>query len=325
MKHTLHPENLFRPFLILVILTGLQFTSHPLQGQTDSIPLQVMSDGVLLRGNILKPAGHTGKLPALIFLVGSGEPSTVQRYSSFIRYFFDEVLPGEGFALVYFDKRGVGQSDGVWYETTFEQRALDARNVALEIQKSAFIDGEKIFLAGHSQGGWIVQVALALYPELFAGGISMAGPTFGVRRQLVNDYTSRYICEKGFSEERAEKRATRRVNRELFLVSLLGRKGNLRQLKIIAPFEPRSYLQSIHRPILFLFAENDPLVSPRWSMDALEQHFPGGLPAHMEVYLAPGQEHAFRVAPPCYTGPMRDVPYSGSTREVVREWLVGRR
>jgi predicted peptidase len=40
----------------------------------------------------------------------------------------------------------------------------------------------RLYIVGHSQGGWIVQVALANYPTVFAGGISMAGPTFSVRK-----------------------------------------------------------------------------------------------------------------------------------------------
>lgn len=70
------------------------------------------------------------------------------------------------YALVYFDKRGVGKSEGLWYNTTFEQRALDAKNVALAIQKFEFVDHKNIYVIGHSQGGWIAQIALAEYPEV---------------------------------------------------------------------------------------------------------------------------------------------------------------
>jgi pimeloyl-ACP methyl ester carboxylesterase len=186
---------------------------------------------------------------------------------------------------------------GLWYNTTFEQRALDAKNVALAIQKFEFVDHENIYVIGHSQGGWIVQVALAEYPEIFAGGISMAGPSFGVRKQLVNDYQSKFICEKGLDENTALRKALGRVKREMFFISLFGIKGNLKQLKVIKNFEAEPYLKQIKKPFLMLFAENDALVNLKWSMDALGKMFPDGLPSHIQVYEAKGKPILLRLHP----------------------------
>ena len=253
--------------------------------------------------------------------MGSGDLPWIKSYGNQVQFYFENTFLLNDFAVVYFDKRGVGNSEGVWYETSFEQRALDLRNVAIEIQKFDFVDSDKIFVIGHSQGGWIAQLALSLYPDIFAGGVSMAGPTFGVKKQLINDYMSGIAC-KGVSEEKAFKKAKSKVNRDLFMISLFGRKGNLKQLKVIKNFEPHSYIKEINRPMLMLFAENDPLVNPQWSLDELNLIFPEGVPEHITCYVAPGEDHAFRIAPKCFNGNHRDLELSVKTRDLMFNWVM---
>ena len=292
------------------------FASH-----IDSIKINANSEGFLLDGILLRKSGHKEKMPVVIFLVGSGGNSSHStNYKGFAHFFLEKKFLENGFAIVYFDKRGIGKSQGIWYETTFEQRALDAKNVAMELKNLAFIDVNKIFLTGHSQGGWIVQIALAQYPELFAGGVSMAGATFGVKKQLINDYQSKYICEKKLDENNALKKATRKVNRDLFFISLFGRKGNWKQLKLIKNFEPESYLQKINKPFLLLFGENDELVNSRWGIDELKRIFIN-IPTSFEVYIAKGENHSFKIASKWYNGKLADIHYSETTKQKLFSWM----
>ncbi|HMO38039.1 MAG TPA: alpha/beta fold hydrolase [Saprospiraceae bacterium] len=312
-----------RLMVSFLLFLSLHYSGHTqaLQANTDTISIKALSDGNKLDVLILKNSLKKTKLPAIIFSVGSGDLPWVKSYGNQVQFYFENTFLLNDFAVVYFDKRGVGNSEGIWYETTFEQRALDVKNVAIEIQKLDFIDRDRVFVIGHSQGGWITQIALSLYPDVFAGGVSMAGPTFGVRKQLINDYMSGYLC-KGFEEDRAFRKAKRKVNRDLFLISLLGRKGNLKQLKVIKNFEPESYLKTINRPLLMLFAENDPLVNPQWSLDALKSIFPAGMPQNITYYIAQGEDHSFRIAPKCYNGSYKDLKLSVPTRDLMFSWVV---
>jgi len=289
--------------------------------EIDSTKINALSEGYLLDGVLLKKSTGQQKRPVVIFLVGSGISSHRTNYKDFNQFFLEKTFLENGFAIAYFDKRGIGKSEGTWYETTFEQRALDAKNVAMKVRKYAFIDKNKVFLIGHSQGGWIVQIALSQYPEVFAGGVSMAGATFGVKKQLVNDYQSDFICEKGLDEHKALNRATLKVKRDLFIVSLLGRKGNWRQLKLIKNFKPESYLKKIDKPLLFLLAENDELVNSKWAMSDLNQLFSNKIPLNFEVILAQGQSHSFKTAPKCYKGRLSDTYYSETTSQKLFSWI----
>lgn len=308
--------------IVLVIIFFLFISQCSFANEVDTIKIQAVSEGFLLDGVLLKESNFKEKLPVVIFLVGSGGNSSHKtNYKDFTQFFLEKEFLKKRFAIVYFDKRGVGNSQGVWYETNFEQRALDAKNVAKELQKLEFTDINKVYLIGHSQGGWIVQIALAQYPEVFAGGINMAGATFGVKKQLINDYQSEYICKHGIDEKKALKKASRRANRDLFFVSLLGKKNNWRQLKLIKNFEPEPYLKRIDKPFLLLFGENDELVNSKWCINELKRIFPNSLPVNFELYLGQGETHSFKIAPKCYNGKSADIYYSETTRQKLFGWI----
>ncbi len=288
----------------------------------DTIDFKVQSEGYNLDVQLLKKSSKS-RVPAIIFLVGSGgESSHKTNYKDFTEFFLEETFLENGFAIVYFDKRGVGESEGLWYETTFEQRALDVTNVGLAIRDFDFINKDKIYLVGHSQGGWIAQIALSNHPEIFAGAVSMAGATFGVRKQLVNDYMSKYICKKGNSEAKALRKATKKVKRDLYFVNKFGKKGNWKQLKVIQDFEPRRYIFNIEKPFFLMLAENDELVNPQWCLDEIPVIFPSGKPSHIQIYIAPSETHSFKKAHKCYDRDWKNVPYSVESQKVLYNWIV---
>ncbi|RUO42587.1 alpha/beta hydrolase family protein [Idiomarina aquatica] len=282
----------------------------------------VESENENLYLQVSRPAESHEPGPVVLFLFGSGEFSTTRTYEKFLRFFFEEPLLKKGFTIASFDKRGTGKSSGTWYNTSFEQRAVDAANVARFLHNQDWVDPKKVFVAGHSQGGWITQIALAEYPALFAGGISMAGPTFSVREQLINDYASGYQCDDDLDEKAAYRKATSNVDWTLRFVSWFGWWGNLKQLKIIKDFSPDSYLQATTAPLLLMFAENDPLVSPEHSIQTLNELFPAGIPQHIHYFVGANQEHAFKIAPKCYSGDWQKVHYSETSRDQMIEWLL---
>lgn len=288
----------------------------------DTLAISFESEGYVLTGKLLLPKEVREPIPAVIFLVGSGGNSSyASDYRKFLEFFLLDPFAGEQVAFLFFDKRGVGGSEGKWFRTDFHQRALDAKNAAVLLQDHPAIDPQKIYLVGHSQGGWIVQLCLSDYPTFFAGGVSMAGPTFGVKQQLVNDYQSSLICNEGLEPEEARKKASRRVNRDLAVVSLLPLEDNWKQLKVIRRFDPESSISQIRKPVLFLFAENDRLVNPGWSMERLSEIFPNGHPTCVDTYIATGENHQFQTSPLCFKGKWSDLKYSDQTREHMVAWL----
>jgi uncharacterized protein len=310
-------KKYFTLFLIL-------FALNSLAQSRENIPFTFKCEGLKLTGEILAPVQGIRKVPVVIFLVGSGGESSIKRYKGFISHFFEQAEAMDSVAIVYFDKRGVGSSEGTWYETNFEQRALDAKNAAEHIKKYSFIDPDQIFVVGHSQGGWIVQICLAQYPETFAGGVSMAGPTFSVKEQIINSYQSDLICAEGYDSKRAYSIAKRKTNEPLGNLFQKQKSTNLnqQQLKLIKDFDPKNYLIQIKKPLLFMWAKNDRLVNPDRCINQLNLIFEDKVPDNFTIYVAEGENHSFQISDFCNSKSPKELVPSKKSRDYMIDWLI---
>lgn len=288
----------------------------------DSVDIEFYSEGYTLRGKLIAPEDKNQRVPAIIFLIGSEESSShTTNYKSFLNYFFENALDTSNVAVLHFDERGVGRSDGKWHNTTLGDRARDAKNAAEYLKTLPYIDPQKIFVAGHGQGGWIAQMSVSRYPLSFAGGISLAGPTFGVKKQLINEYYTENICKNELSEKEALSKAKRKAMLDLAKVTILPIKPQWRQLQLIKHYDPRQDLLNIQKPMLFVWAENDGLVNETWSRQEFENMFPAGLPRQFKTYTAPDANHELKIAPLCFEGNSEDLEYSPRAKKAITNWL----
>ena len=72
-----------------------------------------------------------------------------------------EYLVQRGFAVLLYDKRGVGGSTGDWESETFDERAQDVAAMVKYLQSRPEIDPNRIGLIGHSQGAYIPPLVVA--------------------------------------------------------------------------------------------------------------------------------------------------------------------
>ncbi|WP_158563226.1 alpha/beta hydrolase family protein [Chitinophaga silvatica] len=308
----LHPHFFFKK-----VLSSKTDTAFLNKGKDISF----RSGDAVLKGKIFTNASGDRKIPLIVFCVGSGDGSTISNYAKMIDTLFLQNLPMDSIAVLCFEKRGLQASEGDWYTADFEQRAADAKSAADFAATLPYIDPHHIAIAGHSQGGWITQVGLAQYPEIFSAGISLAGPVFPVRQQLVNDYVSQYHCAEGLNEADAMKKAERQVSMNIFITRLFPFQPNWKQLQVIKDFDPGIYLKKINSPILFLWGSNDPLVSPEWCKASLKKYFPGNIPGNFDTLTITGASHSFKLADLCYHGPSSQVPYAPECKEVLLNWV----
>jgi uncharacterized protein len=305
--------------LLFVILSWVAIHAT----HADTLHITFKSNDLTLSGQVIAPANKQKKYPAIIFLAGSGGGSSYRtNYKDFISYFLHENLPTDSIVFMDFDKRGVGKSEGVWYKANFEDRAADAKAAADYLRTRPYVDASKILVVGHSQGGWIVQLCLSLYPETFAGGISMAGPTFSVKQQLINDYHSKLICEKNLDETAAYKKASRKVRMNLAFISIFPLNENWKQLNRIKKYENSKHLLRIKAPLLLMFGELDGLVYPAWSTKSLNETFNEKIPPTIEVHTSGQADHSFKISSRCYTGKSSALSYSKESKKVVHDWIM---
>ncbi|MCP5027309.1 MAG: alpha/beta fold hydrolase [Actinomycetia bacterium] len=140
--------------------------------------------GLSLAGSLHVPAG-AGLRPAVVMAQGSGPADRESDgYFGPIRQTFLD----RGIATFAFDKPGCGASSGDWRHYGLFGRA-DQIVAALDLVRNhPAVDGDRVGIWGHSQGGWLVQM-LAGRPLPLAFAIASSGPTIGVGEQI------RYDCE----------------------------------------------------------------------------------------------------------------------------------
>jgi pimeloyl-ACP methyl ester carboxylesterase len=128
---------------------------------------------VTLAGTLLLPAAK-GKRPAVVFTHGGG-PQLRD-----IMWGLGYLYAARGFAVLSYDKRGVGKSTGNWGAASFEDLAGDAVAGARFLQARTDIAANQIGFWGLSQGGWIAPLAASRFPDaafaiaLSGGGLSPA-------------------------------------------------------------------------------------------------------------------------------------------------------
>lgn len=309
---------LIKPLLFVILSCVAIHAAH-----ADTLHITFKSNALTLSGRVIAPANKQKQYPAIIFLAGSGGGSSYQtNYKDFISYFLHDNLPTDSIVFMDFDKRGVGKSEGVWYKANFEDRAADAKAAADYLHTLPYVDASKILVVGHSQGGWIVQLCLSLYPETFAGGISMAGPTFSVKQQLINDYHSKLMCVKKLDETAAYKKASRKVGMNLAFISIFPLNENWKQLNRIKKYENSKHLLHIKAPLLLMFGEYDGLVYPTWSIKVLNETFKNTIPSNVETHTSAGADHSFKLSSPCYIGKSSALRYSEESKKIVHDWIM---
>ncbi|MDA8017154.1 MAG: hypothetical protein MPN21_06865 [Thermoanaerobaculia bacterium] len=131
-------------------------------------------DGVTLRGTLTLPQG-SGPHPGVVWVHGSGRTPRSEAM------FFPRYMADLGFALLAFDKRGVGESggkyampDGSTFNVSFlRRRGADVASAMNALRRHPRIADRPVGLMGISQAGWVLPVAASSTECAFT--ISMSG------------------------------------------------------------------------------------------------------------------------------------------------------
>lgn len=186
---------------LLILLTTA--TTVAAQERTAAVPsfqtqeVKFSGHNVALAGTLLVPKLEAGKrAPAVLIVVGSGptprDGVTFGTAKQLIYRELAEHLAGRGYAVLRYDKRCVGQSE-CKQPDSFDDYLDDARGAAEFLKKQPQVDPARVFLFGHSEGGYIVASLAAQEDAKYAGVVlaAMAGRTLGkvLREQLNNRLT----------------------------------------------------------------------------------------------------------------------------------------
>lgn len=158
------------------------------------------ASGLQLSGTLTLPNSHR-PAPAIILVAGTGKHDrdcTSKGHKLF--YAISDYLTHQGVAVLRYDKRGVGQSQGVFDTTlTTADFATDAQAAFEYLKAHQDIDATRIGLLGHSEGGLIVSMLAAASPDVkFL--VSMAGAATTSVHDIVQQAAMQIHADGGSAE-----------------------------------------------------------------------------------------------------------------------------
>jgi hypothetical protein len=269
--------KILRSALLIILLIGgssvLSINSVGAAPDLDRVEFQ-SSDNVTLVGRIDFPSGP-GPFPAVAVVHGSGE---VTRFENDI---IPNFLNAAGFAVLRYDKRGVGDSGGFYTlinhsnsEFMYNLLSDDAVAAVEFLQTLPNIKSDQVGLFGGSQAGWIVPYA-ATKSENIAFTALISGPTLSVG---VTDYHASLTGGIGtiLSEERLEE-----VNE--LLPNYNGPQG----------LDPRTHIEQMTQPGIWVYGRFDESVPARASIEVLEE-IRDELDKDISIHLYPTGNHNLR-------------------------------
>ena len=128
-----------------------------------------------LAGTLSLPNGE-GPFPAVVLVSGTGQNTRDEDVSGHkVFLVLADALNRKGFAVVRYDKRGVGGSSGDYDAATTADFASDAEAAVAWLKTQAEIDRRRIGVLGHSEGG-IIAPAVAATDKSVAFVVMIAGP-----------------------------------------------------------------------------------------------------------------------------------------------------
>ncbi len=128
-----------------------------------------------LAGTLSIPNG-AGPFPAVVLISGTGHNTRDEDvWGHKVFLVLADSLNRAGIAVLRYDKRGVGGSTGDYDAATTKDFASDAAAAVTWLQKQPRIDGHRVGVLGHSEGG-IIAPAIAHEDKSVAFVVMIAGP-----------------------------------------------------------------------------------------------------------------------------------------------------
>ncbi|SIO04034.1 alpha/beta hydrolase family protein [Algoriphagus halophilus] len=311
---------------ILVILMGVLMSQVLVAQNRIASTVTFKSGNETIEGILIRP-NQNEKVPAVVFQQGSGDHA-FDGYEKEAwgphKFYIEDVLLEQGYAILYCNKRGLGNSTGNWKNNDFYGRADDAYAAVEYLKSRDDIDASRIGVSGHSQGGWVAQIVASQHDDI-AFVISLAGPTVGVTEQTAMYDSLMYLCN-GFPEEKLGKKMEKYRKRKKTSATIGKTLPFIKSAyywHLIIDYDHDEALKNLSTQTLLLFAEHDANVPPEQNIDHLNMLFDNDLPPNFTIKVMEGGQHGFyQVENRCVDwNTAEKQPFDPQFQNEIREWL----
>ncbi|AFH48114.1 Alpha/beta superfamily hydrolase [Ignavibacterium album JCM 16511] len=289
-------------------------------------------DSITLAGTFAYPK-EGEKFPAVILISGSGAQNRDEEIFNHKPFLvISDFLTKNGFAVLRFDDRGFGESEGSHSLATTYDFAEDVRAAVKYLKSRKEVDKNKIGLIGHSEGAMIASIVASTDNEI-AFIILMAGPGLPGDSILYLQTELIYKAE-GESEEKIREKLTRLREVYSILKSDYSESEMKEKLKVkyqqqfekmsdeekqrfgdlntymemeiriatspwfrtFLKFDPRPFLEKIKCPVLAINGEKDLQIPSQKNLPAIEKALKQGGNKNFLVKELPGLNHLFQTS-----------------------------
>jgi dienelactone hydrolase len=215
--------------------------------------------GHSLSGTLTIPRGTAGRIPAVVTITGSGQQDRDEALSILPGYRpfrqLADTLGRRGIAVLRLDDRGINGSGGDVTSATSADFADDIRAAVAFLRARSDIDGERIALYGHSEGGMIAPMVAATDSKL-AGIVLAAGPAYSGRKII--DFQLRNLVTGNPAIPAASRDSAVKAN----FAQWDSTSGKAPWTKFFLDYDPIATLRRVKVPVLIAQGGADQQVTP---------------------------------------------------------------
>jgi len=275
--------------------------------QFEETEVTVGSGDWALPGTLTRPKGP-GPFPGLVLVHGSG-PNDRDETLGPNKPFKDLAwgLAARGIAVLRYDKRSKVHGKKILADpkleasmTVKDETIDDALAAAALLQKAKGIDPKRVFILGHSLGGFLMpRIALAAAPLGIAGFISMAGLTRPLDDTIIRQMTYIYnLAGTTLSDD--DKKKLEDIKAQVARIKALTAADKASTEKLVGAmpaywldvrgYDPPEAAKAVRRPMLFLQGGRDYQVQ-KTDLDNWQAAL--GERKDVELHLYPKLNHLF--------------------------------
>lgn len=279
--------------------------------------------GHVLTGTLTVPKNAGRKVPAVVTITGSGQQDRdeyiplVPGYRIFRQV--ADTLGRRGIAVLRLDDRAINGSGGDVLKATSADFADDIRAGIAYLRARPEIDGARIALAGHSEGGMIAPLVASTDPTL-AGIVLMAGPAYTGRRIID------FQLKNGIAGAEQIPAASKDSALKATAAEFDSTTAKAPWMKYFLAYDPVPTAKQVRTPVLILQGATDQQVTPDQA-PVLEQAFKEGGNKDVTTKVFKDRNHLFLMDPSGFPGgyvKLTSGRIDGEVMGTLADWLVAR-
>jgi alpha-beta hydrolase superfamily lysophospholipase len=295
-----------------------------------------VSGSVKLAGTLTIPNKYAEKLPAFVFVHGSGPNDRdenpdlslmspkdkeklvqtlkgfkldVSQYKLNVFNVMSDYFVREGFATLRYDKRGIGKSEGEYKTAGFKDFISDAHAAIKFLRSRTEVDPSKIIVLGHSEGG-IIGPVLCVEDPTIAALVICAGTSQKLDDIMIQQAKSAKEMLSRLTQEQKEKlgiintpdpveiveQLIEKVKRGDEYVEIEGHKVYAKWYREHFAHDPLETIKKVKCPILIVQGEKDFQV-PFNNALALKDALENSGNTNVRLLLFPNIDHLLKFEP----------------------------